>query len=544
MIVDSNELADGATITADLCIVGAGVAGIALAREFLDTDRSLVIIESGGLEPNVLTQSLNAGKNIGVPYYELDQSRTRAFGGTSHHWCCELGGSQLGVRLMGLDAIDFEKREWVPNSGWPFGKDELDPHYERAHKLCEIGPYAYSVAEWKSRLPEEDAPLLQDSDVVETRVFQFADKTLWYQKYRGVLERSPKVSVYLNATVLKVKTNESGNEVQCLDARTVDGKRLQFRARQYVLAGGGIETPRLMLLSNDVQPRGLANDHDNVGRYFMEHPHIWTGYIVPADRSLFNRIQLYKVHSVDQTPVMGKLAIRANVQRREKLLNFVTSIHPANRVFTPDGVPEFKRAWSHLKSGRFTREDRESFAYALKRLPNVMRQGVSKARKAVDRNYRYRLREPNVLVLNPMTEQVPNRESRVLLGSDKDRFGQNRVELNWQLTPQDIDSIRRSQEVLAGELKRHGIGELMVELPDNSIPPKIHGGWHHMGTTRMDSDPKKGVVDPHCQVHGVSNLFIAGASVFPTVGYANPVLTLIAMTLRLADHLKNRRRTA
>jgi choline dehydrogenase-like flavoprotein len=141
-----------------------------------------------------------------------------------------------------------------------------------------------------------------------------------------------------------------------------------------------------------------------------------------------------------------------------------------------------------------------------------------------------------------MTEQIPNRESRVLLGSERDSLGQHRVQLDWRLTSQDIDSIRRSQIILAEEMRRHGVGELIVELKDDSIPPRIHGGWHHMGTTRMDDDPKKGVVDRDSRVHGISNLFVAGASVFPTSGYANPVLTLIAMTLRLAQHMKTRTR--
>jgi choline dehydrogenase-like flavoprotein len=153
MIINTEELADGGTVTADICIVGAGVAGIALASEFLGTHRSIALVESGGLEPSARTQSLNVGNNIGVPYYELDQTRTRGFGGTSHNWRCELGGADLGVRLIGLDAIDFEKRPWVPNSGWPIGKDELDPFYAKAHTFCEIGPYSYTVDGWKSHLP-------------------------------------------------------------------------------------------------------------------------------------------------------------------------------------------------------------------------------------------------------------------------------------------------------------------------------------------------------------------------------------------------------
>jgi len=530
MIVDANELPDGRVISADLLIVGAGAVGIALAHEFLGTNRSLVVVESGGFEPNARTQSLNVGKNVGVPYHQLDESRTRGFGGTSHLWHCELGGADLGVRLMGFESIDFEKRDWVPNSGWPFGKSELDPFYAKAHTFCEIGPYAYTVEGWKELLPPEDIPLMPESSAVETRVFQFANRTVWYQKHREILERAPNISVVLNATVLKVQTNKTASAVTHLEARTMEGKPMRFEAKQIVLAGGGLEVPRLMLLSNDVQPNGLGNDHDNVGRYFMEHPHIWTGYIIPAERGLLDRLHLYHVHTVAGTPIMGKFAIRPEIQRREKLLNFTTSIHPANRQFVPDGVKELKGCLARLKRGRFGPEERRALAYASQRLPNLVRHGVRKVRRDLDRGYRHRLLQPNVLVMNPMTEQIPNRESRVRLGSDLDMLGQRRMELDWRLTPQDIDSIRRSQEILGAELNRYGIGELVVELQDDSVPTGVHGGWHHMGTTRMEDDPKRGVVDRHSQVHGIPK----------TVGYANPVLTSIAVTLRLADYLKTR----
>jgi choline dehydrogenase-like flavoprotein len=273
-----------------------------------------------------------------------------------------------------------------------------------------------------------------------------------------------------------------------LEARTLAGKQLRFEAKQYVLAGGGLEVPRLMLLSNDTQPAGVGNFHDNVGRYFMEHPHIWTGYILPTDRRLFERLQLYRVHTVAGTPVMGKFSLRPEVQRREQLLNFATSIHPVNLQPPPDGVRELKNSLSRLRSGRFGAEERRDWVYALQRLPNIMRHVVRKVRRGLDRGYRQRL---NVAVMNPMTEQVPNRESRVRLGPEKDMFGQRRMELAWRLTSQDIDSIRRSQEILGAELRRYGLGELVVELRDDSVPSKIHGGWHHMGTTRMDDDAKK-----------------------------------------------------
>jgi choline dehydrogenase-like flavoprotein len=540
VIIDANSLPDGKLVTSDLCIIGAGIAGLPVAYAFLDTGVSVTIVESGGLEPNATMQSLNTGKNIGVPYYDLDQTRARAFGGTSHMWTCELGNAKLGVRLMGLDEMDFEKRDWVPNSGWPFTKNELDPYYIKAHEFCEIGPYSYSVNDWRDALPAEDIPLLPDENTVTTRIFQFAGKELWYKKYKDVFEKARNISTYINATVLNIAAAESGNVIDHLEAGTPEGKRFRFKPKWYILAAGAIEAPRILLLSDSVHHNGLGNLYDNVGRYFMEHPHIWTGYIVPSSDKILNRIGLYKVHTVRNTTIMGKLALNHEIQRKEKLLNFVTSIHPMNKSFIPEGMLKFKKLIGAFIRGRISPEN---VVQAIHNLPDVGTQITRKVRRKIDRKYNYKLNQPNVLVMNPMAEQIPNPDSRVTLNNDRDMFGQNRVNLKWQLTSQDINSIRRSQQIMKSELKKHGIGDLVIELTDDSIPRRIHGGWHNMGTTRMHVDPKSGVVDQNCKVHGLSNLYIAGPSVFPTVGCANPVLTSIAMSFRLADYLRKNRGT-
>jgi choline dehydrogenase-like flavoprotein len=540
VIIDANSLPDGKLVTSDLCIIGAGIAGLPVAYAFLDTGVSVTIVESGGLEPNATMQSLNTGKNTGVPYYDLDQTRARAFGGTSHMWTCELGNAKLGVRLMGLDEMDFEKRDWVPNSGWPFTKNELDPYYIKAHEFCEIGPYSYSVNDWREALPDDDIPLLPDEKTIRTRIFHFAGKELWYKKYRDVFEKAGNISTYINATVLNIAAAESGNDIDHLEAGTLDRKKFRFKAKRYILAAGAIEAPRILLLSDSVHHNGLGNIYDNVGRYFMEHPHIWTGYIVPSSDKILNRINLYEVHTVRNTTIMGKLALNPEIQRKENLLNFVTSIHPMNKSFIPEGMLKFKKQIRGFVRGRISPKN---VVQVIQKLPDVGAHITRKVRRKIDRKYNYKLNQPNVIVMNPMAEQIPNPDSRVTLNNDRDMFGQNRVNLNWQLTSQDINSIRRSQQIMKSELKKHGIGDLVIELTDDSIPRRIHGGWHNMGTTRMHVDPKSGVVDQNCKVHGLSNLYIAGPSVFPTVGCANPVLTSIAMSFRLADYLRKNRGT-
>ena len=136
-------------------------------------------------------------------------------------------------------------------------------------------------------------------------------------------------------------------------------------------------------------------------------------------------------------------------------------------------------------------------------------------------------------------EQAPNPASRVRLIEQRDALGMPRVQLEWRLSGLDKRSIRRAHELLARELGRAGLGrlQLMLSEDEHRWPPELGGGRHHMGTTRMHRDPARGVVDPDCRVHGVGNLYVAGSSVFPTVGAANPTLTIVALALRLADHL-------
>jgi choline dehydrogenase-like flavoprotein len=170
--------------------------------------------------------------------------------------------------------------------------------------------------------------------------------------------------------------------------------------------------------------------------------------------------------------------------------------------------------------------------------PNVFKHFVDGPRQII-REFRRKLKKPVThFKLNHMTEQVPNPDSRIRLSGEKDRLGRNRIQLDWRLSGIDVRSIIRSQEIIDEQLRKAGLGQLQITMQDESNTQGVQGGWHHMGTTRMHADPKQGVVDTDCRVHGISNLYIAGPSVFPTCGYANPVLTIVALSIRLADKIK------
>lgn len=543
MFIDARNIQKGEIIRADVCIAGAGVAGITLAREFMGAGVDTCIIESGGLKPDKATQSLYYGENIGLPYYPLDTARGRFFAGTAHYWGVKLPGQGMGVRLRALDPIDFERREWVPYSGWPFDKSHLDPYYERAHRFLKIGPYSYQTEDWAD--PESRPAFPFVGERVETTMFQFARRDIFFKDFREEIDKTATVKTFLYGNVVEIETAESGNAVTGFRVACMNGNQFRVEARLYILATGGIEVPRMLLLSNRVWKTGIGNANDLVGRFFMEHPHLWTGNFIPATVSISNAMGLYEVHRKNGTNVMAKIAIGDKTLRKEKMLNWVTSIHPdfqlsynhylCHNTLGVSAYREFKK--TVMKERRISTELLSHLRDMLLDGQSIVRAAYRKLRGTFQRDFE-RSKHIAVCWLNPMVEQAPNPESRVVLGEELDALGQRRAHLDWRLTPLDIYTFTRAQEILDEELRKAGLGQLIIHTRSDEIPRNVHGGWHHMGTTRMHNNPKNGVVDEHCKVHGIDNLYIAGASVFPTSGFANPVLTTVAIVMRLADHIQ------
>ena len=537
MIIDGRSLPDNALIEADVCIVGAGVAGVTLARELCGTDVRVCVLESGGLNPETATQSLCGGENVGHPYFPLDTARSRNFGGSSYRWLAELGDGRVGARLRPLDAIDFEAREWLPYSGWPFDKKQMDPFYERAQAVCQVGPYTYDVEDWEEPGRTPRLPLHRDR--VKTVMFQLCSRDVFGTRHQEDIRHASNITTYLHATAVEVETARYPDVVSGIRVACLNGKGFRAHATWYVLALGGIETPRLLLLSRATQKDGLGNQHDLVGRFFMEHPHLASGFFLPNDPKLFQAVGLYDTHSRNGMPIEGKLALSEGVLRQERLLNCCTQIEPVGNLGVvsslSEGVHTVKALGSSLRHGDIAEFNQQlstvfpvigEFSIVLYR--KAMK--VFKFLQRFEKVTRFRLRH--------MTEQAPNPDSRVTLCEARDALGQFRARLDWRLSAQDIRSIIRSQEIIDAELRRVGLGRLRIELQDDTPPLHVKGGWHHMGTTRMHVDPTQGVVDAHGRIHGMSNVFIAGSSVFPTGGYANPTLTTVALTVKLADHIK------
>ena len=562
MIIDSRSLPEGLNIDTDICVVGAGVAGITLARELKDAGFKISLLESGGTGPDKQSQGLFWGENVGHPYFPLDTTRNCGFGGTSNRWSVQIGDRDLGGRLRPLDELDFEPREWVPYSGWPFDKKHLDPFYERAQEVCKIGPYAYGVDAWEN--PQSRARLPLANDHVKTVIFQFGSRLPFVEEYPREIDRAGNCTLYTYANVVEIETDETARTVNRLRARHLQGGDFWVTAKLYILAMGAIETVRLLLISDKVQREGVGNANDLVGRFFMEHPHLWSGIFRPADPKILDSMGLYRIHKANGVSIMGKLALNEETLRTEKLLNYVVSLHPRYPHKKNAMVPPYHAvSWPLIRYGRPRDHDglngfqkvSEAFASTGDDVDGPGKIGsaapargktgqplgwLRRAKRNINSLTTHSKPAENHITfrLNQMSEQAPNPDSRVLLSAERDVLGRRRVRLNWQLSPIDMHTIIRAQLKLDAEFRKAGLGGVVIELKDESPPAHLEGGWHHMGTTRMHTNPKYGVVDANARVHGIANLFIAGASVFPTGGYANPVLTTVALTLRLADHIK------
>jgi len=548
MIIDARTLPGRKEIQTDICIVGAGTAGITLAQEFIGAKFSVCLLESGGPRAEPETQSLAWGENVGHPYFSLDTAYARFFGGSTNRWMIDAGNQRFGARMRPFDPIDFEERDWLPYSGWPFNKAHLDPYYDRAQEIFNIAPPSFGISDWVdiNRSPQ----LVFADDRVKTVIFKFGLSSHFLNKYLPEVAGAPNITTYQYANVTNIETDEAAGNVTRLQVACLNGTRFSVSARLVILATGGIETPRLLLASNDAQKEGLGNRYDLVGRYFMEHLHFVSGIFVPSTPEMFKTTGLYNhVQDVNGVSIIGKFAIAEAVLRREKLLNFAAELVPrvmlysslgeiANPPISSESIQSFRTVGAAVRRGTLPENPGRHLKNMWEGIDDIT---VTAYRNMKKRSLRtFSKKKIKAFWLASMSEQAPNPESRVTLSSERDNFGQNRAKLDWRLGPFDIQSVIRSQEILMEAIDRAGLGRLYIQFREDTPPQKVTGGWHQMGTTRMHTDPKKGVVDENCRVHGISNLYISGPSVFPTGGYANPALTTVALAVRLADYLKKK----
>ena len=489
MFLDAHTLTE-LVLEGDICIAGGGAAGMTLALDLRESGLSVILVESGGFRREAQTQPLSDGQMVGIDTWNLRSMRIRALGGSTGHW---------EGWCRPLMPHDFEARDDVPGSGWPITYADLVPWYRRACETLQIGPFVWNAA---ARAKAMGQVLLPTGPGIEHRYYQFSPPTRFARVYGGALERAENIQVIAHANVTDIRLNETRSRVEFFTCRTLVNTEFQVKARRFVLALGGIENARVLLASRSQQPTGIANGHDVVGRYFMEHPHYYSSAALlhpPALNLAFYARMPSDLKRADGTPVrvLGAIGLPPQVQRREKLLNFSATIEAA---------PE------NVDTGALVPADVQAL---ITRAP---------ARSKIAK-------------LSIRAEQSPLSESRITLTTDLDPLGMPRVALDWRIAAEDDERMYRALVILGRELGAAGLARTWVPGTNGRFVWRTSPGGHHMGTTRMGTDPTVSVVDADCRTHEVENLFIAGSSVFPTVGEANPTLTLVALAHRLANTL-------
>jgi choline dehydrogenase-like flavoprotein len=531
VLIDARSVPSGSEFECDLCVVGAGPAGITLVDRLRDSNLSIVLLESGALDPELPTQRLYQGESRGQRYFRLEACRYRLFGGSSNRW---------GGWCRPLDPEDFERRDWLPWSGWPIASTTLEPYYAETARLFELKDARFDLAGWQSQMP---TPLTLDGSNFQNVLFHFSPETNFGATYRERLTAAPNVVTLLRANLTSIELKENSRQVGLLRVSTLKGRTIVVRPRAVVLAAGGIENARLLLASQADSPTGIGNEHDIVGRFFMEHPHVPLGHMLPNAPA--TKLQFYQRGLYDGESIRGLIAPTPVARDSHKLLSTSIAIERPSYVFgTPfvfwPATVTFGPVWFYRM---LRRRGLVAVADALRR--TAERAGRAPARLRTFREARAALwrdggqnQYRSLRALYFRSEQAPNPASRVLLSDRRDSLGVPQVRLEWRLSSIDFDAISGWLDLFDRDIRAQGIGRIIP--PADGWQSRIIGGPHHMGTTRMSSDPRHGVVDENCRVHSVDNLYVAGSSTFSTGGYVNPTFTLVALALRLADTLRSR----
>jgi len=554
VLIDARRLQPDSTVRCEVCVVGTGAAGTTAALELAEKGHDVVLLEGGAVRRTRDRQETYEGEVEssgldGSTHPPLETTRVKKLGGTTGAW---------GGRCAPLDAIDFERRDFVDASGWPISRSSLDPFYARATTYCEAGEPEYTSAE---ALPGSGNFLLHDEQQTELddgKVLRYSRPTDFGKTYRQQLERSPIVRCLHHANVLRFELDTAAN-VEAAIVASSPGREFRVTARFFVIAAGGLETARLLLESERYRRQPICAGHDLIGRYYMTHLDALVGSC-RFRREPPPAAYTYEL-SRDGVYCRRLICLTAGAQQKHELLNFSAVLYmpPPDDPSHGDGLlSTFAVAKDLLYRFRIGFKARR---HGMEKEPidypsharNIVRNPWGLPLFTADwtrRRWLASRKLPSFLVrpssgefrLLVSAEQSPVKENRVLLSDDQwDAFGVPRLKVMWSVRPQDYESIVGNLEVVANNFRALDIGSLEIAEDVDGLMSEMGGGFlggtHAMGTARMSATPRTGVVDGECRVHGVNNLYIASSAVFPTGGFAAPTLTIVALSVRIADKI-------
>jgi GMC oxidoreductase len=548
MLIDARKIDDGAILEGDICIVGAGAAGLTIASEFANSKAAIIIIESGAVSARKDSQVLSQGYSDAAAHPPPDLYRQRKVGGSTGIW---------GGRCVPFDDIDFEERKFVPHSGWPFDRKHLAPYYHKSMGYCEAGTFDFDS---HTALPAPSGIVdgFISRDIEDRWIERFSMPTDFGRRFLRNHGTAPNIKLIVNATCTALLQDDR-DAVSGARILTFLGNAATVRAKIFVVAVGGLETVRLLSTCAT-----LLSGRKHLGRYYMCHVEGTMGVLKLKPKS--RRVVWQFERTFDGIYARRRFSVAAHAQRRLESMGLIARLHyphvgdPAHKNGVLSAmyltkkfvIPEFRR--------KFSNADRTSMTAAVDQRGIVtghIRNVVSDSARLIQfssswvwARYLQRRRIPAVALYSPIgeypldfnSEQSPNPDSRVLFAESLDQFGMPKLKVSWRMSERDIRSIAANYRLMRDAFAVSGVADLVFDdaTLEDEIAVSTPVGGHHIGTARMATSSSTGVVDAFGLAFGTTNLYIAGSATFPTSSHANPTLTIVATALRLAEHLRSK----
>lgn len=529
MYINGKTLSSSRKFTADVCVLGAGVAGITMANELAKKGLSVCLLEAGGETRDEKVQKSAKANSVPSIYPDPMSSRLRMLGGTSNHWA---------NNTSPLSPIDFEKREGFDVSGWPIRYEDLLPYYDKAAEYCGAGNDGYDPKYWHNKF--STAPVIgSDNPTLKLGMAKASvPPTRFFKEHGETLKLNNKVTIISYAEVVSLKYSNSRKSIDYIEFKSPNNVSHTVESGRYVMAFGGLENARMLLHFNNLNNNEMGNQGGSVGAYFMDHPTLRGAQLYTNDPSKFT---LFKGEMLSDYKrfVLNFIELSEDKLKEEQLTNVRLPLVEATRQQLSHGISSFHMLKDRL-SGKSISGDLAGHITNVVMDLDIVADTVS--RKKWGTPIIESVNEQGGFQVPLMMEQTPYRENRVSLSNRRDKHGIGLLNINWRITNKDKERLWRAIDIFSMEMGKQGLGRVrsLKERSSRLFADQIGFGHHHMGTTRMSNSPEDGVVDSEQKVFGVSNLFMAGCSVFSTGGHVPPTLTIVATTIRLADIIANK----
>jgi choline dehydrogenase-like flavoprotein len=514
MQIDLEQVPSGTKFESEICVIGAGIAGLILARRLAGYGMQVHLLEAGGLELEERSQQLYRSEMRGAYHQGTIDGRFRTYGGSSTQW-----GGQL---LAYPDAV-FRDRPLL-GAGWPITENEVRPYYPEIFKIMGVNELPFTD-DFLQRYGTREALRSPDVRVRLSKFAPFGRRNLAGTIGREVLA-SDKITVFFHANAVTVNATPAGDRIEDVTVRNYGDGEYRFQARQFIVCAGTIETSRLLLTSR------ILEKFDQVGRYFHDHFRVKALDLGPQSRRVFEKYfsPYYQGSTLHSPKIEATEATMERLGLPEVMAHF----------FIHEGESEFgvlRQALVGLQRGKFS-------AGTLLQAPKLLT-GAARMAYALKVKGRRILSSGADVTMNIETEQRPRRDSRIQISEERNAVGIPKTIVDWKVSDEEGIAVKKFAGVLDTYLKSLGMTDLAWKPgPQDDLAAWFKEGYdiyHPMGGARMGDSPETSVVDRNLRVHGMENLHVASCATYPSGGSSNPTFTLMGLSCRLADELKQKR---